>query len=282
MNVLKIFSNEQFGEIRTATTEVGDPFFCLADLCVILDLNPSKVAQRLSDDVLSKYPIIDSMGREQIANFVNEDGMYDTILDSRKKEAKSFRKWVTSEVLPSIRKSGGYIMTKEEDSAEIIMARALLVAQDAIDRNKARITALEKEKEVVQKVLEHQAPIVQYANEVLSSKSYHTVTTIGSQFGLTGITLNRVLVKAKFIRKTGREYSLLADHFGKGYTVTKTSPYLNEKTDEWGTKLELRYTEAGRKKIHEIIERAKRAGYLITVRGRLVIDSKWVKTESHA
>ena len=166
MNEIKIFSNEQFGEIRTATTEVGEPLFCLADLCVILDLNPSKVAQRLSDDVLSKYPIIDSMGREQIANFVNEDGMYDTILDSRKKEAKSFRKWVTSEVLPSIRKSGGYIMTKEEDSAEIIMARALLVAQDAIDRNKARIIALEKENENVQKVLEHQAPIVQYANKI--------------------------------------------------------------------------------------------------------------------
>lgn len=76
---LKIFENEQFGQVRIAMDENGEPMFCLADLCLVLDLTPSKVAQRLGDDVLSKYPIIDGLGREQQANFVNEDGLYDVI-----------------------------------------------------------------------------------------------------------------------------------------------------------------------------------------------------------
>ena len=104
---LKIFENEQFGQVRIAMNENGEPMFCLADLCLVLDLTPSKVAQRLGEDVLSKYPLLTAGGIQQ-ANFVNEDGLYDVILDSRKPEAKKFRKWITSEVLPSIRKNGSY------------------------------------------------------------------------------------------------------------------------------------------------------------------------------
>lgn len=104
---LVVFSNEEFGKVRTVGTP-DDPKFCLADVCRSLEFIPSKVAQRLEDDVLSRYPITDSAGRTQIANFVNEDGLYDVILDSRKPAAKKFRKWITSEVLPSIRKTGAY------------------------------------------------------------------------------------------------------------------------------------------------------------------------------
>lgn len=280
MNEIKIFSNEQFGEIRTATTESGDPLFCLTDLCGSLNLkNPTSVSKRLDSDEVTKLNLGGLVGE---TNFVTESGMYTVILRSDSPLAKPMQKWVTSEVLPSIRKSGGYIMTKEEDSAEIIMARALIVAQDAMDRQKAKITALEKENQVAQKVLEHQAPIIQYANEVLSSKSYHTVTTIGAQFGISGTTLNQLLLKAKFIRKTEDEYSLCAPYFGKDLTFTKTTPYWNQKTNEWGTSMDLRYTEKGRMKIHSFIERAKTVGLLKTVRGRLVIDHNWVKTESNA
>lgn len=103
-----VFSNPQFGSVRTAGNS-DYPLFCLADICRVLELSPSKVAQRLQDDVLSKYPILDALNREQLANFVNEDGLYDVILDSRKPEAKAFRKWITSEVLPSIRRNGAYM-----------------------------------------------------------------------------------------------------------------------------------------------------------------------------
>jgi len=107
MDSIQIFQNDQFGQIRTAGTN-DNPLFCLTDVCKILDLASTDVVRRLDDGVVSNHPIIDSLGRTQQANFVNEDGLYDVILDSRKPEAKPFRKWVTSEVLPSIRKHGAY------------------------------------------------------------------------------------------------------------------------------------------------------------------------------
>ena len=103
---IRIFKNKEFGAIRTMKDERGEPLFCLRDVCEVLELRTQKVVQRLEDDVLSKYPIVDSLGRTQQATFVNEDGLYDMILESRKPHAKKFRKWVTSEVLPSIRKQG--------------------------------------------------------------------------------------------------------------------------------------------------------------------------------
>ena len=115
---LKIFENASFGEIRVAGTS-ENPLFCLADVCKVLDLgNPSQVKTRLDNGVISNEVIPDSLGRQQEATFVNEDGLYDVILDSRKPQAKSFRKWITSEVLPSIRKTGSYSIEKPKYSLE--------------------------------------------------------------------------------------------------------------------------------------------------------------------
>ena len=107
MAAIEIFKNERFGEIRVAGTS-EKPLFCLVDVCKVLELDSSQVMKRLDDGVVTIHPITDSLGREREANFVNEDGLYDVILDSRKPQAKSFRKWITSEVLPSIRKTGSY------------------------------------------------------------------------------------------------------------------------------------------------------------------------------
>lgn len=108
MQEIKIFNNPSFGNVRVAGSE-DNPLFCLADVCKALDLQPSAVMRRLDDGVISNNPITDNLGRQQVANFVNEDGLYDVILDSRKSEAKQFRKWITSEVLPTIRKHGAYM-----------------------------------------------------------------------------------------------------------------------------------------------------------------------------
>ena len=105
---ITIFNSPQFGDIRTAGTPEA-PLFCLADVCKALELQSSAVMRRLEDGVISSHPISDNLGRQQLANFVTEDGLYDVILDSRKPEAKVFRKWVTSEVLPTIRKTGAYM-----------------------------------------------------------------------------------------------------------------------------------------------------------------------------
>lgn len=120
MTDITIFQNPEFGNIRTMRDEKGEPLFCLKDVCEVLDLRTQKIVQRLEDDVLSKYPIVDNLGRTQHATFVNEDGLYDTILESRKPGAKAFRKWVTSEVLPSIRKQGGYMVARADEPDEVL------------------------------------------------------------------------------------------------------------------------------------------------------------------
>lgn len=108
MDNIQIFKNEAFGEVRVAGTS-EEPLFCLADICKVLELgNPSQVKTRLCGGVITNEVISDSIGRQQEMIFINEDGLYDVILDSRKPQAKTFRKWVTSEILPSIRKHGIY------------------------------------------------------------------------------------------------------------------------------------------------------------------------------
>lgn len=144
MNGLMLFNSPEFGEVRVIMDAGNEPKFCLADVCQILGLTSSKVAQRLTEGVLSKHTLA-TQGGEQVFNFVNEDGLYDVILDSRKKKAKMFRKWVTSEVLPTIRKTGGYMVTKQDDTPEMIMARAVMVAQDTIKRHEQRMRELEND-----------------------------------------------------------------------------------------------------------------------------------------
>ena len=105
-NEIKIFESPEFGRIRTVTDEKGEPLFCLTDVCKVLGLKQNGVVMRLEKGVISTEPL-STRGGTQIANFVNEDGLYDVILDSRKPSARAFRKWITSEVLPQIRKTGG-------------------------------------------------------------------------------------------------------------------------------------------------------------------------------
>lgn len=112
MNEIQLFTDGEFN-MRTAVVD-GEPLFCLADVCKALDIqNPSKVAQRLDDDERTKL----ELGRQGETNFITESGLYAVILRSDKPNAKGFRRWVTSEVLPSIRKTGNYSakpMTTEE------------------------------------------------------------------------------------------------------------------------------------------------------------------------
>lgn len=123
MASIEIFKNESFGEVRVAGTS-EKPLFCLADVCKVLELgNPSQVKTRLEDGVISNEVIPDSLGRQQEMTFINEDGLYDVILDSRKPQAKAFRKWITSEVLPSIRKTGKYEIHPEEPKNKELNAK---------------------------------------------------------------------------------------------------------------------------------------------------------------
>lgn len=141
MNQITIFQNPDFGQIRITRDAQGEPLFCLPDVCKILELRAPDVKRRLDDAVVSTHTVKDSLGRKNLMTFVNEDGLYDAILDSRKPEARAFRKWVTSVVLPQIRKTGGYINVNEKDDDSTIMAKALLVAQKTIAQKEALIEA---------------------------------------------------------------------------------------------------------------------------------------------
>lgn len=132
MNGLQIFNSEEFGEIRTITKD-DEPMFCLSDVCKALELEQvSRVKARLKTDGVTTSKVIDRLGREQEATFINESNLYKTIFQSRKESAERFTEWVTGEVLPSIRKNGGYIAGQETLSDEELMAKALLVANNKI------------------------------------------------------------------------------------------------------------------------------------------------------
>lgn len=143
MEDLQIFQNSEFGAIRTVTVD-DEPMFCLADVCKALELSNSRVVStRLDDDERRKL----ELPRQGETWFITESGLYAVILRSDKPNAKKFRKWVTSEVLPSIRKNGGYIDGQEHLSDEELMAKALVVANNKI-AERDRIIQRMKPKEV--------------------------------------------------------------------------------------------------------------------------------------
>lgn len=120
---IQIFNNPSFGEIRTVMNENNEPLFCASDVCKALGYANGRdaIAKHVSEDDVAKCDIIDSLGRTQSASFVNESGLYSLIFGSKLESAKAFKRWVTSEVLPSIRKTGSYA-TPQSMLQEKIMA----------------------------------------------------------------------------------------------------------------------------------------------------------------
>jgi prophage antirepressor-like protein len=130
MNRLQIFNNDEFGEIRTVTID-GEPMFCLLDICKALGMkNPTMVASRLEDDEVTKLDLGSKSGE---TNFVTESGLYAVILRSDKKSAKKFRKWITSEVLPSIRKTGTYSVPQTTAGQIQLLAQGHMELEQKID-----------------------------------------------------------------------------------------------------------------------------------------------------
>lgn len=175
MNEIQIFNHPQFGDIRTTGTP-EQPLFCLADVCRVLELQPSAVMRRLDKGVTSNHPLQTAGGIQQ-ANFVNEDGLYDVILDSRKPEAKVFRKWVTSEVLPSIRKHGAYMSEKviertlQDPDYLIQLATTLKDERRARLEAEQRAAALTVENFEKQQKIEADRPKVTFADAIIGSKT---------------------------------------------------------------------------------------------------------------
>lgn len=126
--------------LRTLTDEEGEPWFVLKDCMSILDLgNPTETVKMFDDDEFSTTEVIDSIGRRQQAYIISEPGLYRLVMRSRKPEAKEFQRWVTHEVLPQIRKTGGYIPTSETDDDMTILAKAVMIGQRTMEAQKQKI-----------------------------------------------------------------------------------------------------------------------------------------------
>lgn len=124
--------------LRTLTDEAGEPWFVAKDVCDILEIsNPSDALKRLDDDERSRF----NLGRQGETNIVNEAGLYVLVLGSRKPEAHEFKRWVTHEVLPQIRRTGGYIPASETDDDMTILAKAVMIGQRTMEAQKRKIAS---------------------------------------------------------------------------------------------------------------------------------------------
>lgn len=218
MKELQIFNSEEFGEIRTVSIN-DEPWFVASDICKALELSNATVSvQRLDEDEKSKFNLGLSGGD---TNCVNEYGLYSLVLASRKPEAKKFKRWITHEVIPSIRKHGGYIAGQDTMTDDQLLAKALLVAQSKI-AERDQIIAQKQER------IEQMKPKALFADAVSASK--HSIL-IGDLAKL--ICQNGYLIGQKRLFQWMRE---------NGYLMTQGSSYNRPKQ---------RYVEQGLFEIKE-------------------------------
>lgn len=190
MSNIQIF-NYQSNEVRTVKMD-GEPWFVLKDVCNILNINnASDVYNRLDDDEKGVAQI-DTLGGRQKMSTVNESGLYHVILRSDKPEAAPFRKWVTFEVLPSIRKNGGYIAGQEQLTPQELMAKALMVAQKTLADREARISELTVQNNIM-------APKAEYFDELVDRNMLTSFRDTAKELGVKPKTFVNWLLEKKFI-----------------------------------------------------------------------------------
>lgn len=175
---MQLFNFNQ-NEIRVIEKN-GEPWFVLKDICEVLDVgHVATVRKRLSDDVVSNHPIEDALGRKQDTAVVNEDGLYDVILESRKPEAKAFRKWITSEVIPSIRKHGAYMTPQALETALQDPDTMIHILTRLKEEQKARISAENK--------LDSQRSLVAFAETCMDSEKNMLVREVAKLASKNGV-----------------------------------------------------------------------------------------------
>lgn len=203
MELQKIF-NYQGNSLRTFLMD-GEPWFVLKDVCSLLGLRSPDVRQRLSNDVVRTHTVRDSLGRSNQASIINEDGLYDVILESRKPEARAFRKWITSDVVPSIRKHGAY-MTPET-------IEKTLNDPDFIIGLATRLKQANEEKNKLQAKIEADKPKVLFAESLQISKDSVLVADLAKVIKQNGYDIGekrlfRWLRENGYLIKSGSEYNM--------------------------------------------------------------------------
>lgn len=252
-NELKIFENQEFGKVRVVMQD-GELWFVAADVCKALGL--SQVSMAMSKLEADEGRLIElthpqSPSKTIAMNAVNEPGLYRLVLTSRKPAAKQFKRWITHEVVPSIRKNGGYIAGQEQMTDAELIAKALVAANNIIAEREKRIADMTAKIEEQSAAMTVMRPKAKYCDDVLQSKSLLNVETIAKEFGKTARWLNQYLHDKgiQFRRGKNAPWTLYQEYAGKGYarydTYTDTRYRFSSENLKW--------TQEGRKFIHELL-----------------------------
>lgn len=232
---IEVFTNDTFGTLRTTLDATGATWFLVADVCVGLDLqNPTAVVARLDEDEKAKFNLGLPGGAAWV---VNEAGLYTLILASRKPQAKAFKRWVTHEVLPTIRAHGLYAVEAVLDNDELLIATLERLRSERAARLLAQQALLEAE------------PKLSYYDVVLQSDSLMTITSIAKDYGLSGKKLNRLLADAGVQFKQSGIWFLYAKYAAAGYTQSKTHVL-----DDGQTRMHTQWTQKGRLFIYDLLK----------------------------
>ncbi|MBE6275090.1 MAG: phage antirepressor Ant [Bacteroides sp.] len=231
-------NHEQFGNLRAMLDEHGEPWFVGSDVANSLGYSNPRKALRDHVDEEDKTRNETFLVNGTAPILINESALYSLVLRSKIKDARKFRRWVTSEVLPSIRKQGGYMVARPHESDEVILARALQIMQATLQRRDEQIAQLK--------------PRADYADHVLDSVSCFTVTQIGKELNMTGHELNRRLCQMGIQYAQSGQYLLYAEYARQGLAKNRTfSREANDGTLH--TRTYLVWTERGRDFIHQLL-----------------------------
>lgn len=215
--LVQVFSNSEFGNVRTVTID-NEPWFVGKDVAEILGYsNPRKAILDHVDgeDKTDGVTIRDSIGREQTPIFINESGLYSLIVLSKLESAKRFKRWITSEVIPSIRKHGGYVYDPEKFINENFPSFTEETKKNMI------LDLYNVNKQLTAKV-EEQKPKVTYCDNILNSPALTPITTIAKDYGMSGKKMNQLLSDLGIQYKRGSSWYLYQQYADKGYTQSKT------------------------------------------------------------
>ena len=262
---MQVFNNETFGNVRVKMIN-DEPWFMGRDVCKALGyVNNRKALMDHVDEEDKKdgVEIRDSIGRVQKGIVINESGLYSLILRSKRDSAKEFKRWITSEILPVIRKTGGYVNNDEmfintylpnADEQTKIMFKSSLTAirelNGKIDTLNGEIKKLDGQVSELGNKVEVMTPKAEYYDDVLQSEGLVSITTIAKDYGKSALWMNNFLHQHKVQFKQNNTWVLYAKHSGKVYTKSKT--YYNEKTGR--SKVTMYWTQKGREAIDRMMK----------------------------
>ena len=239
---MMIFRNVEFGTIRTMSNEQGEPMFCGKDVAEALGYKkPENAVAKHVDTEDKTTTLIQGSGSnyKTQAIFINESGLYALILSSKLESAKRFKRWVTSEVLPAIRKQGGYLIAKKGESEKEVMKRAMEIAKTTLAKRDEQIAKLK--------------PRAEYADSVLDSINCITTTQLAKELGMSAQELNRRLCEMRIQYWQSGQYMLYAEFARQGFAKSRTRRHVCKHSIVM-TEMYLVWTERGRNFIHQLLD----------------------------